>query len=71
MHHIILNAAIFLCCYGIAMGHRYVQYRKHMKTSDHGRVGLISGLLNPATVDAVRDFAVHFMLYSGYVIPQH
>lgn len=71
MNHILINVAVFAGCYGVAMVHHFIVHRKHPDPTQHGAMAFVAGVINPATMDALRDFGIHIVVYSGYIIPNH
>lgn len=66
-----LNAMVFLCFFCIQCGHHWWEFRKHPSAGQSVRHLIFSGVFTPAGFDAVRDFLVHLLVYSGLVIPPH
>lgn len=73
MDPLVLNCLIFGSCYGVSITHHWIVHKHHGKYAAHGHVKatLLAGVVNPATADAIKEFAVHIIIYSGWVIPKH
>lgn len=66
-----LNGLIFLSMFAVCTLHHWIEHRKHPDTDQHVAHALMAGVFNPATLDSVKDFLTHMLVYSGYVIPPH
>ena len=71
MDHLTLNGLAFAGFFGIAITHHVVVHRRHPEAGETMRHLIFSGICTPACIDACRDFLIHFVVYSGLVIPTH
>lgn len=69
--HIALNAAIFVGFFACATVHHYIVHKRSPSMAESGWHALLAGVFSPATFDAARDFLIHLVVYSGYLIPSH
>lgn len=69
--HILLNILVFLAFFGIAFAHHWIVHKRHPTSGEHVGHALLSGAFTPASFDAVREFIVHLVVYSGYIVPPH
>jgi len=67
----------FCAFYGIALcfhalGHFLTNKAHKSDANAHGIAVIVAtGASHPVTLDAVKEFVVHVIVYSGYVIPGH
>lgn len=69
--HFALNAAIFIGFFFCATAHHWIVHKKAPTVGESGWHALLAGVFSPATFDALREFLVHLVVYSGYLIPKH
>lgn len=68
---IVINIATFMGFFICATIHHYVVHKRHPTAAENAWHGFLAGVLSPATMDSTKDFIVHLVVYSGYVIPPH
>lgn len=66
-----MNGVVFAGFFGIAFVHHTIKYKRAPTAAEHLQHAFLAGIFSPAALDALRDFAVHFVVYSGYIIPIH
>ena len=68
-----LEVAIFFAMYGAAFTfHSYAKKAEAAKHEGHGISAAVAIFAShPATIDAVKEFVIHILVYSGKVIPAH
>lgn len=71
LQHVVINALIFIGFYFIALAHHCITNRCSPGHAGHMSASLFAASLSPAVHDAMRDFAAHIVVYSGYIIPSH
>lgn len=66
-----MQPLFFIGAYGVALCFHIARHRKSLKDPNtHTKAGLAGGVV-AVLPDALRDFAIHVVLYSGLVIPGH
>lgn len=68
---VVTNGLIFVAFFSACTLHHWIQHRKEPKAQQTIHHALWAAIFNPATIDTVKDFVVHMLVYSGYVIPPH
>lgn len=80
-----IHVAAFFCFLALSFGahmlQHYCQKRRERKTGlpepakalhAHGVIAIIgSTVFHPTTLEAVKEFAVHIVVYSGMILPKH
>ena len=73
------EALIFLSIYALAFGvhhlHAFIAERRLRKAAliearkPHLSATVVAAAAHPSTLDAIREYCVHLIVYSGYIIP--
>lgn len=66
-----IDAIILFAFVGIAVS--FDSLESHLPKSIHVRrlAGVVAIVVHPTTLHALHEFAVHVIIYSGYVLPVH
>lgn len=69
--HLVLNGMVFAGFFGVACVHHFVVHKRQPTSGESLRHLILAGVFTPAGMDAVRDFLIHLVVYSGYIVPPH
>lgn len=69
--HLVLNGMVFAGFFGVAFVHHWVVHKRQPTAQESIKHALLSGVFTPASMDAFREFLVHLVVYSGYIVPPH
>lgn len=70
-HHLVINGMVFVGFFSVSCVHHWLVHKRRPTAGESLKHAALSGIFTPAGLDAFREFVVHLVVYSGYIVPPH